>query len=259
MSFLTETICLAAKIPPSILLQIKVGGADTRRDLAAAERIFSLTQDRLTNRTHFGKIRDYVVTTALGNRLPKDWRKVSWQTPKAITADAGREAQQDREDVRAGLMTRREYFGRWAQNNVEQADQVEREARDVIRRARKIETEEKVSFEVALELLGAPEVQPENQIQANVIMPSDGGVKPATESNDDAAASGTIQDTALNGAQLKSVQDIVQSVSLKQLPADAAIQLLKLALPLADESMIKRMVDSAVSFTPKPIEKQEAA
>jgi hypothetical protein len=155
MAFLSETICLAANIPPSILLQIKVGGADTRRDLAAAERVFSKIQSRLTGPHQFGKIWNYVIESKLGKNLPAGWNRPSWQTPKAITADAGREAQQDREDVRAGLMTRREYFGRWSQNSEEQAAQVEREARDTVQRAKKVSAEEGVPFELAIRLLGA--------------------------------------------------------------------------------------------------------
>ena len=157
MAFLSETICLAANIPPSILLQIKVGGADTRRDLAAAERVFSMIQNRLTGPHQFGKIWNYVIESKLGRNLPDGWNRPSWQTPKAITADAGREAQQDREDVRAGLMTLREYFGRWSQNSEEQAAQVEREARDKIRRAKKMSEEEGVPFDLAIRLLGANE------------------------------------------------------------------------------------------------------
>lgn len=257
MAFLSETICLAANIPPSILLQIKVGGADTRRDLAAAERVFSMIQNRLTGPHQFGKIWNYFISSKLGNNLPDGWDRPSWQTPKAITADAGREAQQDREDVRAGLMTRREYFGRWAQNSTEQAAQVEREARETIQAAKKLSTEESIPFELAIRLLGANEENVDSQvIQIGKPDSSNAPNETATpsakpiDSAEEASQQGQIQDTALNGAQLKSVQDIVAAVSLKQLPAEAAIELLKLALPLADEATICKMVDAAAAFTP---------
>jgi capsid protein len=254
MSFLTETICLAAKIPPSILLQIKVGGADTRRDLAAAERIFSLTQDRLTGPNQLGKILNYVLSRKFGGRVPSGGWVVSWQTPKAPTADAGREAQQDREDVRAGLMTRREYFGRWAQNSEEQADQVEREARDMIARAKAIDAETKVGINVALEMLGFPSKNEAQVTNVNLSQPIDTKV---SDVGIDAVGDGaTVQDTALNGAQLKSVQEIVTAVSNKQIAPEAAIELLKIALPTTDESAIRRMVDAASRFEPKPEDNQ---
>lgn len=151
MDFLSQTICLAARIPPSVLLQIKVGGADTRRDLAAAARVFEMMQVRLAHQ--FARIRNYVVEFKL-QTLPADWKRISWQFPKAITVDAGREAAQDREDVRAGLMTEQEYQGRWGQDWRRHRIQVEAEATDRIRRAKSISQKEGVPFELALQMLG---------------------------------------------------------------------------------------------------------
>jgi hypothetical protein len=152
MDYLTQTVCLAARIPPSVLLQIKVGGADTRRDLAAAARVFACEQSRIAHQ-HRG-IRDYVVQKKLGNRLPPGWRTVEWQFPKEITVDAGREAQQDREDMRFGNMTRREYQGRWGGDWRKHDDQVELEARDRIQRAKKLAADEGIDFALAMQLLG---------------------------------------------------------------------------------------------------------
>jgi capsid protein len=131
MDFLAQTICLSAKIPPSVLLQIKVGGADTRRDLAAAKRAFELEQLRIANQDR--KTWEYVIGRGIDNgdlvNVPDDWREVDWQFPAAITVDAGREAQQDREDVKFGLFTRREYWGRYGYNPDEQEELVVQEAK----------------------------------------------------------------------------------------------------------------------------------
>lgn len=140
IEFLTQTICLSANIPPSVLLQIKVGGADTRRDLAAAQRTFELWQADLSGELQ--GIWEYWAESEIedGSLVdpPDDWRLVEWQCPKAMTVDDGRERQADRQDVAAGLMTRREYWGRYGLNPDDQEDTIVREAvrrRDQLKKA----------------------------------------------------------------------------------------------------------------------------
>lgn len=252
MDYLTQTVCLAARIPPSVLLQIKVGGADTRRDLAVAARVFSREQARIAHQHK--RIRDYIVRVKLGDNLPSGWDKVEWQFPKDITVDAGREAQQDREDMRFGNMTRREYQGRWGGDWRKHDDQVEVEARDRIDRARKLAAEKKVDFALAMQLLGTTtEVVAPVDVGATSTNSkpsvSDAESKPAVDQQD-AAQMGDIQNTALNGAQLQAVQSIIEQVSARTLAPEAAKQMLRIALPLTPELQINQMVDSASSFTP---------
>lgn len=156
MDFLAQTVCLAAKIPPSVLLQIKVGGADTRRDLAAAARVFEMEQLRIARQSL--KIRNFFVEARIKDGTldgaPDDWRAVAWQLPKTITVDAGREAQQDREDLRFGSMSEQEYHGRYGNNWRHHRDQVELETRDRIQRAKRVAKDEGITFEMALSLLG---------------------------------------------------------------------------------------------------------
>lgn len=159
MDFLSQTVCISANIPPSVLLQIKVGGADTRRDLAAAARVFELEQNRIA-RQH-SKTRNFFIESRIRDGTlspaPDDWRSVSWQFPKTITVDAGREAQQDREDVRAGLMSEEEYHGRYGSNWKRHREQINTEARDRVQRAKRLASEESIPFELALSLLGERE------------------------------------------------------------------------------------------------------
>ena len=156
MDFLAQTVCLAAKIPPSVLLQIKVGGADTRRDLAAAARVFEIEQIRIARQC--AKIRNFFVQARINDGTlsgaPDDWKSVAWQFPKTITVDAGREAQQDREDLRFGSMSEQEYHGRYGNNWRKHRKQIEVEARDRIQRAKRVASEEGISFEMALSILG---------------------------------------------------------------------------------------------------------
>jgi capsid protein len=112
---LCNSICLTMNLPPSVILPMKVGGADTRRDLAAAQRVFEQLQNALLSPLE--RIRRYVLMNEIqdGRLLnpPSDWRKAEWQTPPSMTVDSGRDRNADREDVKAGLLSLVEYFGRY--------------------------------------------------------------------------------------------------------------------------------------------------
>lgn len=59
-----------------------------------------------------------------------------------------------------------------------------------------------------------------------------------------------VQDTALNGAQVASMLEIVTAVSNKTLPPAAAMSLLQAAFPKLDPSAIKAMIADAQAFQP---------
>lgn len=59
-----------------------------------------------------------------------------------------------------------------------------------------------------------------------------------------------VAQTALNGAQVASMQEIIVAVSARQLPAEAAMIMLKSAFPMVPESDVKAMVASAAAFPP---------
>jgi capsid protein len=52
----------------------------------------------------------------------KGWNKVRFVTPRRITVDAGREAQQNRADVETGLKTLEEHFAELGQDFDEQLE-----------------------------------------------------------------------------------------------------------------------------------------
>lgn len=170
MDFLAQTICLAAKIPPSFLLQIKVGGADTRRDVVAASRVIEQMQERLV--AQWKRVVLYVVEFKLGRRLPVDWKAISWQFPKSPSVDAGREAQSDRDDIRAGLMTEQEYQGRWGGNWIKHRNQIELEAVDRVERAKRVAQQTGVTLQEAMALIGfEAKLQPEPPIVPQPAVP----------------------------------------------------------------------------------------
>lgn len=137
MAFLAETVVASTGMPASVVLGLKVGGADTRKELATALRVIERWQARLAEQ--LTRIRNFFVEIDIADGLvpppPKDWRRVEWLTPREVTADAGREAAQDREDVKFGMHTLRDHFGRFQQDWRKQLRQRATEVAEVNRLA----------------------------------------------------------------------------------------------------------------------------
>ncbi len=90
----------------------KIGGAGVRLIVAKADRRFSHRQRVLIERL-LRPVWLYVIGHAITmGDLPavQDWTEVDWVTPRRITVDAGREAQQNREDVKLGLKTLSDHY-----------------------------------------------------------------------------------------------------------------------------------------------------
>jgi capsid protein len=112
---------------------MKVGGADTRRDLATAKRKFDIEQRRIACKAQ--KIWDYQGQAAIANGEipppPDGVDSCTWRFPAAITVDAGRDRAADLKDVEAGLITLEEYHAEGGM------DAVEIEAQNVMEMARR--------------------------------------------------------------------------------------------------------------------------
>lgn len=84
----------------------------------------------------------------------EDWWKVRFvPTSPTVTIDVGREAQQNREDMAFGNRSLEEDAGERGRDWEELRDQIEREADDLVTRAKKLAEKHDVPFEVALSLL----------------------------------------------------------------------------------------------------------
>ena len=126
MDFLAQSICLSVGMPASVLLQIKVGGADTRRDLNVAQRVIERYQQGLAQQLQrvYDYWIEYEVEAGYLSDVPKNYKKCSWQYPKELSADAGRDAANEREDIKAGLLSLREYYGRYNLHWKTEVDQI---------------------------------------------------------------------------------------------------------------------------------------
>jgi lambda family phage portal protein len=128
--FLIRDVAMGLGLPIEFVYDpASVGGAGMRFIVAKAQRRFEQRQrllvDRFCNRSWA-----YFIGRAIANGdLPpaEDYRKVSWQTPKSLTVDAGRETQQAREDYKAGLSSLQDYFGELGLDWEEQVLQMNKE------------------------------------------------------------------------------------------------------------------------------------
>ena len=122
MAFLANTICTSTLFPPSVLLPVNIGGTDVRRDLDIAQRVVEPWQ--LDMVAELDAALDYLIEQEtldggeLEKDLPDDYRSRTWHFPQKINVDRG-QAQQDREDVARGLMSREEYHARYADDALE--------------------------------------------------------------------------------------------------------------------------------------------
>ena len=113
MDFLANTICLSSSFPPSVILPINVGGTDIRRDLDIAQRVVEPIQLDLA--AEFDEILHYFMDGQIADgdlRDAPDDLIVCWHFPQRINVDRN-QAQQDRADVQAGLMSFEEYHARY--------------------------------------------------------------------------------------------------------------------------------------------------
>ena len=118
MDFLSQSVCLSTGLPPSVLLEMNVGGTDIRRDLELTQRVISPWQHDIA--TEFQRIWEYYIAGEIDDGplmdAPPDWQSVRWYFPKNMTVDRGRDGVNDRADVMAGLMSHEEYHGRYSED-----------------------------------------------------------------------------------------------------------------------------------------------
>ena len=128
----------------------KIGGAGVRLVVAKADRRFSYRQLILIER-FIKPVWLFVIGDAIATkRLPEQdgWTRVAFTTPRRITVDAGREAQQNRSDVEMGLKTLSEHFAEQGMDFAEEMEIRAQNARALLDLAEK--------FSVPIEMLWKP-------------------------------------------------------------------------------------------------------
>jgi lambda family phage portal protein len=128
--FLIRDVAMGLGLPVEFVYDpASVGGAGMRFIVAKAQRRFEQRQRLLIDRFCTRAWRYFIGGAIANGNLPaaEDYAKVTWQTPKSLTVDAGREAQQAREDYKAGLSSLQGYFGELGQDWEEQVRQIAKE------------------------------------------------------------------------------------------------------------------------------------
>ena len=128
----------------------KVGGAGVRLVVAKADRRFSYRQliliERFLKPVWFFVIGDAIATKRLD--AVENWTKVAFTTPRRVTVDAGREAQQNRADIELGIKSWAEHFAEQGMDFNEEMEIRAQNARALLDLAKK--------YNVPLELLWKP-------------------------------------------------------------------------------------------------------
>ena len=108
-----ERDSLAGMLPYEFVANpTKAGGAVMRFVVAKADRKFSHRQAIMVQR-FLTPVWGYIIGSAIKGgflRSTEAWTNVSWTTPKRVTVDAGRDAQQNRQDIESGLKTLTENY-----------------------------------------------------------------------------------------------------------------------------------------------------
>jgi lambda family phage portal protein len=103
-----ERDSLAGMLPYEFVANpTKAGGAVMRFVVAKADRKFSHRQAVMVQR-FLTPVWGYIIGSAIKDgflRTTEAWTNVSWTTPRKVTVDAGRDAQQNRQDIESGLKT----------------------------------------------------------------------------------------------------------------------------------------------------------
>jgi capsid protein len=128
----------------------KIGGAGVRLVVAKADRRFSYRQLILIER-FLKPVWLFVIGDAIARRqLPEqeDWTKVAFTTPRRITVDAGREAQQNRADLELGIKSLSEHYAELGMDFSEETEIRAQNARAMLDLAEK--------YKIPLEMLWKP-------------------------------------------------------------------------------------------------------
>jgi capsid protein len=167
LEFLIREFSVGIGLPYEFLWHTAgITGPAQRFIMGKAQRRFQERQrlfDQLMRKTWAMVISDAVSQKKLP--VVDDWYKCRIQAPAHITIDAGREMNQEREDVKAGLMTLREHFGRRGLDWQSECQQKGKELKYIIEKSQAIAEESGLEMQQVLNLMTQGEL---GQIATNI-------------------------------------------------------------------------------------------
>lgn len=156
VTMLVREVALALNLPYGFVYDLAVlNGPGARMDAQQAHRVIQGWQETLVDRGLDDAKNRFLLEGIASGELPYTprWTNGLWKFPPAITIDAGRDSAAGINEVRAGLRTKADWYDEDGKDSEEQAAITDQEARDTIRRAKKISEDEGVSVSDALNLL----------------------------------------------------------------------------------------------------------
>ena len=142
-------------IPPAFFLDAKLIGPNARSVNGKARRKFDQRQTTLCRFTEWVWARLIAWAIEAGELPSVDgWWRVTFQRPARLTIDAGREAQEEREDQNAGLMTRQGLYGNRARDWQRETDPCFVEVAYIIERAKELAASSGLPVEMVLARFG---------------------------------------------------------------------------------------------------------
>ena len=245
--YLEDRMCRALGVSARVTLDRSSAGPEARKDLRQAERTFDFWRYQLENQFLNKVVRMILMDAAAKRLLPNapEVTKGQWQWAGSVSIDAGRDARADIELWRTGLATAAELYGEAGYDWQSSIRQRAKEAAYI----REMATEMGVSVAEISSGVDSVATDP-NMAPVTAIV--EGEEQQVAEG---AVAPETVQDTALNGAQVQALLELAQSVASGIITAEAAKAIAGAAFPLVPVETINRIFDNidAGSITPEAI------
>ena len=154
LGWILKEVSIGLGLPYEFLVDPAGQGTASRFILEKAQRRFEERQYCI--KKFCDRVWSWVIASAIkrGDLPPSEnfW-SVRWQTPKKITVDAGREAKANLDALKYGNRTLSEDLGERGQDWQNVCDQIEREADDLLSRAKRLSDQHGVSLDTAVSLI----------------------------------------------------------------------------------------------------------
>lgn len=249
--YLEDRMCRALGTSARVMLDRTSAGPEARKDLRQAERTFDFWRYQLEHQFLNKVVRMVLLNAAANGDIPNEPEIYNgrWQWAGSVSIDAGRDARADIELWRTGLATAAELYGEAGHDWQSSIRQRAKEAAYIREMA------EEMGVSVAEISSGVDSVATDPNM-APVTSPVEGDEQQVAEG---AVAPETVQDTALNGAQVQALLELAQSVASGIITAEAAKAIAGAAFPLVPQATIDRIFDNIEAGTITPDQVRERA
>ena len=253
VQYIENRMCRAMGTSARVMLDRPSAGPESRKDLRQAERTFDFWRRQMETQMLNKVVRLALLDAAARGILPSNPEVVrgEWQWPGSVSIDAGRDARADIELWRMGLATAAELYGEAGHDWQASMRQRAKEAAYI----RELSVEMDVT---PAEISSGVESVATDPNHAPVETPIAGE---PTIQIPDVEPTDSVQDTALNGAQVQALLELAQSVASGVISAEAGKAIATAAFPLLPSEIIDRIFDNieAGEITPEQIREASRA